>query len=36
MVADVTETFYFKPESGQLLLSPADADPGAARRHPAR
>lgn len=27
MVADVTETFYFKPESGQLLLSPADATP---------
>jgi D-arginine dehydrogenase len=27
MVADVTETFYFKPESGRLLLSPADATP---------
>jgi D-arginine dehydrogenase len=27
MVADVTETFYFKPESGRLLVSPADATP---------
>ena len=27
MVADVTETFYFKPESGRLLLSPVDATP---------
>src|SRR5215831_12149566 len=27
MVTDVTETFYFKPESGRLLLSPADATP---------
>lgn len=27
MVADVTETFYFKPESGRLLISPADATP---------
>jgi D-arginine dehydrogenase len=27
MVADVTETFYFKPESGRLLLSPSDATP---------
>lgn len=27
MVADVTETFYFKPESGRLLLSPMDANP---------
>jgi D-arginine dehydrogenase len=27
MVADVTETFYVKPESGRLLLSPADATP---------
>jgi D-arginine dehydrogenase len=27
MVADVTETFYFKPESGRLLISPADARP---------
>jgi D-arginine dehydrogenase len=27
MVADVTETFYFKPESGQLLISPSDATP---------
>jgi amino acid adenylation domain-containing protein/thioester reductase-like protein len=27
MVADVTETFYFKPESGGLLISPADTTP---------
>ena len=27
MVNDVTETFYFKPESGRLLVSPADATP---------
>jgi glycine/D-amino acid oxidase-like deaminating enzyme len=27
MVADVTETFYFKPESGGLLISPVDATP---------
>jgi D-arginine dehydrogenase len=27
MVNDVTETFYFKPESGQLLISPSDATP---------
>jgi D-arginine dehydrogenase len=27
MVADVTETFYFKPESGRLLVSPVDATP---------
>jgi D-arginine dehydrogenase len=27
MVADVTETFYLKPESGGLLISPADATP---------
>jgi glycine/D-amino acid oxidase-like deaminating enzyme len=27
MVADVTETFYFKPESGRLLVSPADTTP---------
>ena len=27
MVADVTETFYFKPESGQLLISPVDETP---------
>jgi D-arginine dehydrogenase len=27
MVADVAETFYFKPESGQLLISPYDATP---------
>jgi D-arginine dehydrogenase len=27
MVGDVTDTFYFKPESGQLLISPADATP---------
>jgi D-arginine dehydrogenase len=27
MITDVTDTFYFKPESGQLLISPADATP---------
>jgi D-arginine dehydrogenase len=27
MVLDVTETFYVKPESGRLLLSPYDATP---------
>ena len=27
MVADVTDTFYIKPESGRLLISPADATP---------
>jgi D-arginine dehydrogenase len=27
MIADVTETFYFKPESGRLLVSPADTTP---------
>jgi D-arginine dehydrogenase len=27
MVADVIETFYFKPESGRLLVSPSDATP---------
>jgi D-arginine dehydrogenase len=27
MVTDVTETFYVKPESGQLLISPCDASP---------
>ncbi|MGH3376667.1 MAG: NAD(P)/FAD-dependent oxidoreductase [Actinoallomurus sp.] len=27
MVADVTETFYFKPESGKLLISPVDQTP---------
>jgi D-arginine dehydrogenase len=27
MVADVTETFYLKPESGRLLISPSDATP---------
>lgn len=27
MVADVTETFYFKPESGRLLVSPVDQTP---------
>lgn len=27
MVADVTETFYLKPESGGLLVSPADTTP---------
>jgi len=34
MVNDVTETFYLKPESGRLLVSPADATlvpPGDAR-----
>jgi D-arginine dehydrogenase len=27
MITDVTETFYVKPESGQLLISPCDATP---------
>lgn len=27
MVNDVTDTFYFKPESGRLLISPSDATP---------
>ncbi len=27
MVADVAERFYFKPESGRLLISPADETP---------
>ena len=27
MVADVDETWYFKPDAGQLLGSPANADP---------
>jgi D-arginine dehydrogenase len=27
MVADVTDTFYLKPESGRLLVSPDDATP---------
>ena len=27
MVSDVTETFYFKPESGRLLISPVDETP---------
>ena len=27
MVADITERFYFKPEAGQILVSPADATP---------
>jgi D-arginine dehydrogenase len=27
MVVDAAETFYFKPESGKLLISPADATP---------
>lgn len=27
MVADVAETFYFRPESGRLLVSPVDATP---------
>lgn len=27
LVSDVAETFYFKPETGKLLISPADATP---------
>ncbi|MFI6924112.1 NAD(P)/FAD-dependent oxidoreductase [Nonomuraea spiralis] len=27
MVTDVADTYYFKPESGRLLVSPADATP---------
>lgn len=27
MTTDVDETFYFKPDAGRLLLSPADATP---------
>lgn len=27
MTADLAETFYFKPDAGRLLLSPADATP---------
>jgi D-arginine dehydrogenase len=27
VVTDVTDTFYIKPESGQLLISPSDATP---------
>ena len=27
MVADVTDTFYFKPESGRIMVSPVDATP---------
>jgi D-arginine dehydrogenase len=27
MVCDILETFYFKPESGRLLISPADETP---------
>jgi D-arginine dehydrogenase len=27
MVVDAAETFYFKPEAGKLLISPADATP---------
>ncbi len=27
MINDVTDTFYLKPESGRLLISPADATP---------
>jgi D-arginine dehydrogenase len=27
MINDVQETFYFKPDAGQLLISPADAEP---------
>jgi D-arginine dehydrogenase len=30
MVNDVAEEFYFKPDAGQLLVSPADATPTAA------
>jgi len=30
MVNDVGEEFYFKPDAGQLLVSPADATPSAA------
>jgi len=29
LVVDVDETFYFKPDAGQLLLSPADETPSA-------
>jgi D-arginine dehydrogenase len=29
MVNDVSEAFYFKPDAGQLLVSPADAEPSA-------
>jgi len=27
MTADIAETFYFKPDAGRLMLSPADATP---------
>src|ERR1700733_2734267 len=30
MITDVTDTFYLKPESGQLLISPSDTTPAAA------
>ncbi len=30
MVSDVAEEFYFKPDAGQLFVSPADATPSAA------
>jgi len=30
MVADLDESFYFKPDAGRLLLSPADETPAAA------
>jgi D-arginine dehydrogenase len=30
MISDVAEEFYFKPDAGQLLVSPADATPSAA------
>lgn len=29
LTGDVTETFYFKPDAGRLMLSPADATPTA-------
>jgi D-arginine dehydrogenase len=29
LVNDVAETFYFKPDAGRLLVSPADATPSA-------
>ncbi len=29
MVNDVAEEFYFKPDAGQLFVSPADATPSA-------
>ncbi len=30
MVIDIAETFYFKPDAGRLLISPADETPAAA------